>query len=170
MLEKQMTYQDTYENTSTVYKDSISNYYVLIDSHGMTQATEESVVAIINIILRYYDDTKAVVFTKNSDLKEVLKRHAAVLLVNEEYFGVSELLAMLKDSETENKDNEKRYVAAMLNNKLIAYDANNYDKVVEANGFITPITIQTFENWEDAMKYIKENNDQGMECDDPWEQ
>lgn len=170
MLEKQMTYQDTYENTCTVYKDLTSNYYVLVDLDGMTQATEERAATIIEIVRKNYDDRKAVAFTENSDFKTAIKRHAAVLLVSEDYFEASELIDMLKNSETENKDNEQRFIVAMVQNELIAYDANDYDKVVEANGYITPITIGKFENWEDAMKYIKENNDQGMECDDLWEQ
>lgn len=168
MLEKQMTYQDTYENTCTVYKDLISNYYVLIDSDGMTQATEESAATIIEIVRKNYDDRKAVVFADNSDFKTAIKRHAAVLLVSEEYFEASELIEMLKEAETESK--EKRYVVAITLRGMAAYDINNYDKVVEGNDFIAPKVIEKFDTWEEAMNYIKENDDQGMECDDPWEQ
>lgn len=168
MLEKQMTYQDTYENTCTVYKDITSNYYVLVDSDGMTQATEESAATIIEIVRKNYDDRKAVVFADNSDFKTAIKRHAAVLLVSEEYFEASELIEMLKEAETESK--EKRYVVAITLRGMAAYDINNYDKVVEGNDFIAPKVIEKFDTWEEAMNYIKENDDQGMECDDPWEQ
>lgn len=168
MLEKQMMYQDTYENTCTVYKDLTSNYYVLIDSDGMTQATDEAVATIIEIVRKNYDDRKAVVFTGSSDFKAAIKRHAAVLLVNEDYFEASELIEMLKEAETESE--EKRYVAAITPRGLIAYDVKDYDKVVEGNDFIAPREVERFETWEEAMKYLKENDDQGTECDDPWEQ
>lgn len=170
MLEKQMTYQDTYENTCTVYKDLTSNYYVLIDSDGMTQATDEAVATIIEIVRKNRDDRKAVVFAENSDFKAAIKRHAAVLLVNEDYFEASELIEMLKGAEIENKDNEKRYVAAITLRGMSVYDIKDYDKVVEGNDFIAPRVLERFDTWEEAMKYIEENDDQGMECDDPWEQ
>lgn len=170
MLEKQMTYKDTYENTCTVYKDLTSNYYVLVDSDGMTQATEEAAATIIEIVRKNYDDRKAVEFTESSDFKAAIKRHAAVLLVSEEYFEASELIEMLKEAETESKDNEKRYVAAITSRGMAAYDINDYDKVVEGNGFVAPKVVERFDTWEEAMNYIKENDDQGMECDDPWEQ
>lgn len=55
---------------------------------------------------------------------------------------------------------KKRYIVANSGRGLIAYDEKNYDKIVEAIGYVTPVEVIRFDNWDKAMNYCEQHSNE----------